>query len=240
MRVAIMQPYFLPYLGYFALIKHVQKFILLDEVQFIRHGWIERNRIINPKGDFTYLQVPLNKSDGRNTIIRQLSIRNDEPWKRKILSQVEVYKKRAPNYYVVYDLIKKILDFQGDSMVELNRHSLKCIMDYLGISTDIKVFSELDLKIDEPQSAGEWALNICKRLEGVSEYCNPIGGAEIFNPILYQNANIDLVFFAINDYKYDQSGLTFQPHLSIIDVLMFCNKDSVLEMLDNYTLSKLK
>ena len=234
MRVAIMQPYFLPYIGYFALIKNVEKFILLDDVQFIRHGWIERNRIINPKGDFTYIQVPLNKMDGRNTIIHQLTIRNNEQWKQKILSQIEVYKRRAPNYYAILNLLKRCLDLDTDSIVELNQHSLKCVCEYLDIKTEIEVFSKMKLNIEEPKSPGDWALNICKRMPGVTEYLNPVGGRGIFDPSLYEGAHIKLNFFSIHDYHYNQTDLPFQQHLSIIDVLMFCSKEEIHRMLDSY------
>jgi hypothetical protein len=233
-----MQPYFLPYLGYIALIKNVQKFVLLDEVQFIRHGWIERNRIINPRGEFTYIQVPLNKVDGRNTLIRHLTIRNNENWKQKILSQIEVYKKRAPNYYAIMGLVKKCLDFEGESIVDLNLHSLKCICEYLDIKTEIQVFSKMNLNIESPNAAGEWALNICKRIPSATDYWNPIGGVEIFDSRLYEEAKVKLSFFAINDYQYSQAELPFQRHLSIIDVLMFCKRDDVIEMLDNYCITE--
>ncbi len=95
MKLAIMQPYFLPYLGYFALIKHTDKFIVFDTPQYIRHGWIERNRILKPSEGWQYINVPLEKRP-RDIAIKDLRIRQNDDWRRKILAQLEHYKKRLP------------------------------------------------------------------------------------------------------------------------------------------------
>ena len=96
MRLGIMQPYFFPYIGYISLIKNVDKFILLDDVQFIRHGWIERNRILKPTGGWQYISVPLEKH-GQKIAIKDIKINNSQQWKSKIISQLTYYKK-APYY----------------------------------------------------------------------------------------------------------------------------------------------
>src|SRR5690606_17982699 len=92
-KIGIMQPYFFPYLGYISLIKHTDKFILLDTVQFIRKGWIERNRILKQKEGWLYIQVPLKKENGRSTLIKDCKLDNSKPWKDKILAQFQIYKK---------------------------------------------------------------------------------------------------------------------------------------------------
>lgn len=94
MKLGIMQPYFFPYLGYFSLIKHTDRFILFDTVQFIRHGWIERNRILKPNEGWQYIQVPLIKDKGRDTVIKDVKIRNTENWQQKIIAQLQHYKKK--------------------------------------------------------------------------------------------------------------------------------------------------
>ena len=98
MKLAIMQPYFMPYIGYISLIKNTDQFILFDTVQFIRHGWIERNRILKPNEGWQYIQVPLIKDNGRDTVIKNVRINNAENWKSKIIAQLQHYKKKAPNY----------------------------------------------------------------------------------------------------------------------------------------------
>ena len=110
MKVGIMQPYFFPYSGYFSLIKATETFILLDEVQFIRHGWIERNRILKPNEGWQYIHCPIEKHS-RETRIRDIEIRNQENWKNKILAQLIHYKKKAPYYNEVISLLETIFTF---------------------------------------------------------------------------------------------------------------------------------
>ena len=102
-----MQPYFMPYIGYYSLIKHTDEFILFDPVQFIRHGWIERNRILKQGGGWQYIQVPLIKDNGRDTLIKDVRINNSEPWKQKMLAQLQHYKKKAPYYFKVIKMLNE-------------------------------------------------------------------------------------------------------------------------------------
>lgn len=235
MKIAIMQPYFFPYVGYFSLIKHTNLFILLDEVQFIRHGWIERNRILNPNKDFTYIKVPLDKKQGRDTLIREVEIKHDEPWKQKIISQIEIYKKIAPHYREVRSLVEECLAFETNSITVLNKHILQTVSRFLSIDTPIKIFSEMDLKIETPEQAGDWALNICKLFPECVEYWNPPGGMAIFDAEKYRKHHIEIRFITNLNNVYLQSQFQFQSNLSIIDVLMFNTKEDTHKMIDNYS-----
>lgn len=235
MKVAIMQPYFLPYVGYFSLIKHVDQFILFDTPQYIRHGWIERNRVLKQNGELFYVKVPLNKHQ-RETKIKDIRINNSENWKNKILAQLIPYRKIAPNYMEVIKLLKEILEYETESIVELNYISLKKICDYLNIITDIKIWSEMDMEIEEVKSPDEWALNICKALN-VDEYYNAIGGNSFFDKSKYENAGIALNFIETEPITYKQFSNEFVPYLSIIDVMMFCNKEQINSMIDNVNFS---
>lgn len=228
-----MQPYFFPYLGYFSLIKNTDRFILFDTVQFIRHSWIERNRIINPNGDWQYIKVPLIKFS-QNTKIKDIQINNKIEWKDKILAQLQHYKKKAPNYKIVIGLLKEIFSADYFDIVSLDLNSLMKITDYLGIDTSIEVFSSMGLKIEEANAPDEWALNICKALENVVEYWNPPGGTAFFDRAKYKNAGIDLKFHSIRLNEYFQGQSSFIPGLSIIDVMMYNSVNDINEMLDNY------
>lgn len=233
MKLGIMQPYFFPYLGYFSLIKNTDTFILLDEVQFIYHGWIERNRILKPQKGWQYIRVPLQKHS-KETKIRNIYIKNDSDWKDLIIRQIEHYKKKAPYYDEVVLLIKKCLEIETNNITCLNKNILERICEYLDIKCDIKIFSELNLKIEEPKSADEWAVNICKAYGQVDEYWNPEGGVNFFDREKYTKENIDIKFLKMNLVNYDQRRLEFESHLSIIDVLMFNSKKEIMKMLDNY------
>lgn len=236
MKVAIMQPYFFPYIGYFSLIKHTDLFILFDPVQFIRHGWIERNRILKPDNDWQYIQVPLMKHN-RETLIKDISINNDRDWSTKILAQIEHYKKSAPFYHQTRKLLEETFNTTFSSIVELNQTALNKTLAYLGIEHNIKVFSEMNLTIAPPQAPDEWALNICKELGSVSEYWNPPGGKSFFEPSKYAKNNIKLYFHTQKIIPYQQKKSTFIPGLSIIDVLMFNSIEDINKMLDQYQLA---
>lgn len=236
MKLAIMQPYFMPYIGYFSLIKHVNEFILFDTPQFIRHGWIERNRILKQNGEPLYIRVPLEKHH-RDVKINNLVINNSENWKEKIIAQLAPYRKKAPNYWKVISLMKEIFELESESIVDINYHSLKKICEYLGIRTPIKKWSEMNIEIDVVNAPDEWALNICKSLHA-NKYFNPIGGASFFNSKKYEKSGIELKFMETRATKYKQFTNEFVPFLSIIDVMMFCDIDNVNKMIDNCKLTK--
>lgn len=230
-----MQPYFFPYIGYFSLIKHTDKFILFDTVQFIRHGWIERNRMLKQQEGWQYIQVPIIKESGRNTLIKDVKINNTENWKSRILAQIQHYKKIAPNYFKVKNLIEDIFSDEFEDIVTLDFISLKKICSYLCIDTEIDVFSKMALSIEQAQAPDEWALNICKAM-GSKEYWNPIGGMEFFDRNKYVSAGISIAFQCMNLEPYDQKRNPFEAGLSILDVMMFNPIDAIHHMMDDFIL----
>lgn len=232
MKLGIMQPYFFPYLGYFSLIKHVDKFILFDTAQFIRHGWIERNRILKPGGGWQYIAVPLVKHS-QKTPINAIEINNNLNWKDKIVAQL-VHYKRAPYYSNVIELMQEIFQDEYVDIVTLNRIALNKVCEYINIKTEIEVYSEMNLTIDEINAPDEWALNICKAIEGANEYWNPPGGKEFFDVNKYRNAGIDIKFQKINLGEYQQKNGRFEEGLSIVDVMMFNSGEKIGHMLDDF------
>lgn len=233
MRVGIMQPYFLPYLGYFSLIKHTDQFILFEPVQFIRHGWIERNRILKPNEGWSYISVPLNKRS-RETLIKDIRIDNTKDWKSTIFRQLEHYKKKSPYYKETIEVLQDAFNIETDSIVILNQHVLQTICKYLGFEREMPIFSDMNVRIESPTAPDEWALNICKALGNVKEYWNPIGGIDFFDKSKYDDANIELLFQGVNITPYVQKRGYFEPGLSIIDVMMFNSPKEINDMLDNY------
>lgn len=230
-----MQPYFFPYLGYVSLLKHADAFILFDTVQFIRHGWIERNRILKPNGGWQYIQIPLQKYH-QNTVIKDIKINNQTDWKNKIKSQLQHYKKKAPFYVETMSVINDIFSENYDDIVGLNYSILDNVCSYLKIEKNIKIFSKMDLFIEPALAPDEWALNICRAIDGVDGYWNPPGGISFFDKSKYEKYNIDLKFHSINLLPYKQFDSAFEEGLSIIDVMMFNSVDSINNMLDNYVL----
>lgn len=234
MKLGIMQPYFFPYLGYFSLIKGTDQFILFDSVQFIRHGWIERNRVLKPSEGWQYLGVPLEKK-GLTTSIMETRIRNDEDWRGKIVRQLEHYKKRSPFYNETISVVNSALDIDTDSIVLLNAHIMRKICGYLGMPLNLGIYSEMKLVIEDVAGPGDWARNISKAL-GANEYWNPIGGTEIFDRTSFTDAGIALRFLKHNLKPYSQRREIFEPGLSMIDVMMFNSPATISQMLDDYEL----
>ena len=233
--MAIMQPYFFPYLGYISLIKNTDRFILFDTAQFIRHGWIERNKILKPNEGWQYIQVPLIKFH-QKTLIKDIMINNKIAWKEKILAQLQHYKKKAPYYYSTVKLLNEILSTEYNDITTLNKRALTQIFRYLGIKKNIVVFSKMNLQIKETHAPDEWALNICDAIEGADEYWNLPGGQNFFDKSKYNKENIKLKFQSIKLQEYDQKREQFESGLSIIDVMMFNSPAEISKMLDNYEL----
>lgn len=232
MKIGIMQPYFFPYIGYFALIAQVDKFILLDRVQFIRHGWIERNRILKQSSGWGYIAVPLEKHP-QATRIEDIRIKNSENWKEKILAQL-VYYKGAPNYYKVRSLVEQAFEDNYDDIVQCDYHTLKMVCEYLGVTTPIEIYSKMGLQIESPHCADEWALNICKAIPEVTEYWNPEGGLNFFDRSKYENSQIQLHFMKMKLREYTQKENVFEPWLSILDVMMFNSSEEIRKMMNEF------
>jgi len=236
MKLAIMQPYFLPYIGYISLVKHTDRFVLFDTVQFIRHGWIERNRVLKDSG-WQYIKVPLQKHS-LNTKIQEIKINNVENWRDKIFAQLQYYKRIAPYYAETIEVIKKGMAEKTDSITKLNYCMLQSVCKYLHISFNCSIFSEMDINIEAANEPDEWALNICKAM-GYDEYWNPPNGKSFFDPAKYVKAGIKLVFLeqVLSVYPQGKGRANFEPGLSIVDVMMFNPVEAVNAMLDDYRIS---
>jgi hypothetical protein len=235
MRLAIMQPYFLPYIGHFSLIHATDRWVALDDVQFIRHGWIERNRVLNSADAWQYVKVPLEKHS-QKTLIRDIRIRVQEPWQEKILAQLTCYRKKAPYYQQVVELLRQGWSQPTESIAHLNVNLLAAVCAYLDMPFHASIYSEMGLALEEVTHAGEWALHISKAL-GASTYINPQGGADLFRQEQFQEAGIELQFIAPILEPYNQRRGQFEPGLSIVDLLMFESPKDCLAHIARYRLS---
>lgn len=235
MKIAIMQPYLFPYIGYFSLIKNTDFFVFFDTPQYIRKGWINRNRILSTNGDVTYFTVPIQKAD-RNTPINKSVISYNYDWKVKILGQLKIYKK-APNYDKVINLVNDV--FNTDTMLisDLAIKSIVKTCKYLDIDIKYDIFSKMNLALPEVKEPDEWALYITKEL-GYNTYINPPGGMSFFNREKYQINDVDLQFLVQEIIPYRQNREAFIPALSMIDVMMFCSCNEINEMLCKYKIER--
>lgn len=237
MRLAIMQPYFFPYIGYFQLITATDKFIVFDVVQYIKHGWMNRNRILSPNSleGWQYILVPLKKNK-QHTIIKDVKIFNQKDWLQTILGQLSYYKKiNAPYYNDCIELIFELKKYSYSSLVELNVKSLVLVCNYLDLKFNYEICSQKDLNFENVRDSGDWALEISKS-EKATIYINPIGGIYLFDKINFLNNGITLKYLKTKDIFYRQSKREFISSLSILDVMMFNSKDYIKELLNEYEL----
>ena len=234
MKLGIMQPYFFPYIGHFQLIHATDHYIFFDTPQYERRGWMNRNRIINLREGSTYISVPVVKAPQQTSLL-DIKINNKEPWKDKIISQLEVYKKIAPYYSQTTEFVASVLEMAKDSLAELNILSITETCKYLSLDIHWDVFSKMDLNISKTCLPDEWALEITKALH-YEEYINAPGGQAFFNPDKYASAGIKLSFIQPDPVEYVQKIGRFEPNLSIVDVLMYNSIDEVRDMLTQYHL----
>ena len=232
MRVAIMQPYFFPYIGYFMLIKNTDLFVLFDNIQYIRHGWINRNRILKPGEGWQYINFPIRKHS-RGTLIQDIIINNDQHWKRKIMAQIQHYKATAPHYEAVMKFLENALEINTESVVDLNTFLLSEVCRYLEIDFHFQKSSELNIDWNNVNAPDEWALEISKYYKA-KEYINPVGGIDIFEKDKFEKEGISIKFIAPVFRRYSQGRSDFIPSLSIIDVMMFNSKNTTRQMMDSY------
>ncbi|MGG0657031.1 WbqC family protein [Rummeliibacillus pycnus] len=229
MKVALMQPYFFPYLGYFQLINSVDEFVIFDNAQYIRRSWITRNRILNAHKESIYIKVPVSKAP-RKTKIKDILINNDMNWKEKILHQL-LYYKDAPNYPIVIKFVEECFTFDDYNLSSFNTLLLRKICNLFDIKTEISLLSERLPKIDEVEEADEWGIKVSKALNAKT-YINAIGGKEFYNQQKYIDNGLTIQFINPKLDQYKQYKQLFVPGLSIIDVMMFNELDTIKKMIN--------
>ncbi|MCA6073431.1 WbqC family protein [Fulvivirga sedimenti] len=235
MRLAIMQPYVFPYLGYFQLIHSCDTFVFYDDVNFIKQGWVNRNRILH-NGNELMFSVPVKKISSFEKIAEtEIHPVEYQKWKKKFLKTLSLSYAKAPNFTPVFDLIAGVFNQQHSSVGELAKGSIIAVLDYLGICRHILLTSSGFN--NEHLSGQERVLDICKRLKA-TEYINVPGGRSLYNLEDFRKEGIDLHFISPNLSEYEQNGKSsFLPGLSVIDVLMNCDMDQLTEQIENYSIT---
>lgn len=232
-KVAIMQPYFYPYIGYFQLIAAVDVFIFYDDVNFIKNGWINRNRI-NVNGTAQYITVPC-KQISSNKLIKDTMVDYSGKRYRHLLSTIELAYKKAPCFDLVYPVIARTLQHEYASIAALAAQSILDVCAYIGLPRTFKASS-----VSHPNTVGksrsERLMAITQQEKG-TEYINLIGGAALYNKEEFAAQQIDLQFLNPILPKYPQPTEVFVPGLSIIDVLMNTSKEKILSSMLQYELT---
>jgi hypothetical protein len=221
MNLAIMQPYFFPYIGYFQLIRSVDLFVVYDNIKYTKKGWINRNRMLQNGKDVMF-SLPL-ESDSDYLAVRERALAAD--FKRdKLLNQITGAYRRAPYFALTFPLVEQVVRYEDTNLFRFLHHSIVKTCEHLGITTEIRISS--GIAIDHDLKNQDKVLALCEAV-GANTYVNAIGGMELYLKETFRERGIDLKFIRSKPLEYPQFGDTFVPWLSIVDVMMFNPLDTI-------------
>jgi hypothetical protein len=229
-RVAVMQPYFFPYLGTFQLAQAVDAFVFFDDVAFIKKGYIHRNALLGPDGAQAFT-IPV-KDASQNRAIREHVYAGD--WKAFLATLQQLYR-RAPMFDAVYPLVESVALDPDENVARKNALGFMRVFEYLGLQRDWSFASRHALP--DHLRAQQRILGLCER-EGATMYVNAAGGRALYEPDAFEAADIELRFLASEAQPYDQGRELFAPNLSMIDLLMHCEPAVVRERLQQFKLER--
>ncbi len=230
-KIAIMQPYIFPYLGYFQLINSVDEFVFYDDVNFIKKGWINRNNILlnNQKFMFTIPCIKISQ----NKLINEVKTIENQQGLEKILKMIKNAYYHAPNFDIVYPMIEQRIMMQNTNISDMAVGSVNDVLSYLDVNKDVYCSSKLEY--NRNNDAQGKIISICNCLNA-NEYINMVGGRGLYNNSDFLMQNISLKFLKPTLSTYKQFTSDFISGLSIIDVLMFNSKSDILSMCNNFEL----
>ncbi|MCC7431476.1 WbqC family protein [bacterium] len=220
MLVSIHQPQFFPYLGYFAKINQADFFVFLDNVQYKKNEWQNRNKIKTQDG-WQWLTVPVNYKFPQKMFEVVLATRND--WKKKHLNAIKTNYSKAQFFTEIFELVQKIYAFEGENIATFNTNLVVEICNYLGIKTKILVASELGNFTENPD---ERLVEICRKL-GSKNYLAGAGGKDYMNLEVFEKAGVTVIFQSYKHPKYTQLFGEFEVGMCILDLLFNCGKESL-------------
>jgi hypothetical protein len=228
MKVAIMQPYFLPYIGYWQLINAVDIFVMFDDVNFIKKGYINRNVILGVDQPQRFTLELVGAS--QNKLINEISVGNNC---QKLKKSIEISYRKAPFFNAVFPILEGIFNQDERNLAKFLAYSLEIISKYLSLDT-IFIYSS-KIEKDNTLRSQDKIIDICRKKNAL-RYINAIGGQNMYQKEMFSQHGIELNFLESEMTKYAQFKEEFIPYLSIIDILMFNDKGDVKNMLNNYSL----
>jgi len=234
MKLAVMQPYFFPYLGYFQLINSVDKFVIYDNVEYTKKGWFNRNKLLfNNKVE--YFTINLKKDsdclDVKERIISSIYFNKEMP---KILRKIEQNYKKAPYFKSVFPFLQKIFEFKDENLFNYILNSIIGVLEYIDVNTEIIVASKIPVDYQLKNKLRIFEIYRCFQADN---YINPIGGGKIYLKNDFKKYGVNLNFLKSNIPSYKQFGSEFISYLSIIDVIMFNSPEQINKMLNDYILN---
>lgn len=230
MKIAIMQPYFFPYIGYWQLINAADCFVVYDNIQYTKKGWFNRNRFLQ-NGKDEIFSIPLKKDSDYLNVDQRIIAENFD--RRNLISRFQNAYAKAPYKKEIMPVIEHIINYEETNLFLYIYNSIKTICNLLEIKTPIIISSSVD--IDHTLRSSNKVQAICKALNA-NCYINPEGGTALYDKEIFERDGIKLQFLKSNNIIYKQFNNDFVERLSIIDVLMFNSPEKVKEMLNEYEL----
>ena len=230
MTLGIWQPYLLPYIGYWQLFAAVDRFVLYDNLQYSKQGWINRNRFLRD-GTQPFFTVPLKKASDYLNIADRTIADDFEP--ASLLNAIEAAYGKAPFFEVTFPLVQQVIGARSRNLFEYLHEGIRLVADHLHIRTPVVVSSTI--RIDHSLKAQDKVLAICEAL-GASRYLNGFGGRALYSTEAFAARGVELKFLQRRVTPYEQFGRPFVPDLSIVDVLMFNSPERARAMLLEYDL----
>jgi hypothetical protein len=225
-KVAIMQPYFFPYIGYFQLISNVDNFIVYDEIQFSKQSWVTRNYIMDSNGSRKQIGLSVKRdSDYLNINERYISDSFDST---RLLNSINHSYRASPNFSASMDLLQDILSFPDRNLFNFLFNSINKVANYIEIETNISKSSDVEGKVNTRSQ--ERVISICEKTDA-KVYINPIGGLELYSREDFSSCGVSLQFLKAKQTPYRQIFGGFEPSLSIIDLLMNLSKEQIKTIL---------
>lgn len=224
-----MQPYLFPYIGYFQLMNAVDEFVVYDNIEFTKKGWVNRNRIL-VNGNDAVISFPLKKDSDYLEIKQRFLADSWSSDKIKMLNKIKESYRKAPFFETAFPIIEKCILFKESNLFQFIFHSLNTLKSYLGVETQFIISSEIE--IDHHLKSENKVLAICKA-RNADVYINPIGGVELYNKETFKQQSIELHFLKTGEIIYPQFQNDFIPFLSIIDVMMFNSTEKIHTYLSN-------
>jgi len=229
--IAMMQPYLFPYLGYFQLIAAADVFVLGDDLQYIRSGWVNRNRILQ-NGEARLITFPLKKDRFELPIRERQLCDNFAEEADRLINVISQNYRKAPYFAQVMPLLERLIRFPQQNLALYAEHAIREMCAYLHITTPILRGSDLKLGAHPDKQCR--VIRIAHTFAATA-YLNPIGGSELYDRDFFAMNNLLLRFFKMDPVEYQQFGHAFVPNLSIIDVLMFNCVEQIQLMLTFYS-----
>lgn len=231
MKIGIMQPYFFPYIGYWQLLNLVDEYVIYDDVNYIKRGWINRNNILlNGQAQRINLHI---KNASQNRMINDTQLSQTEEDTRNLLATIAQAYRKAPCFEPVYHMLETSLKYNETGLADYLAYQIKMVRDYLGIQTKLLLSSDIPKKEDIKGESK--IIHICKN-RGADCYINAIGGMELYHQENFRKNNLKLQFLKTDDIVYHQYKGDFTPNLSIIDVMMFNTVEEITDLLQKFTL----